>query len=299
MGFKWLGMSADGEKVVLNKFTGSFNQSDYAPDYATDSWLALNADLIRNGIIIDVETSGLKFNEDKIIEIALRSFRFNRSNGDIVRIDECYSALQDPGFALSEEIQRLTGLNDDMLRGQSINWDIVDNIFTKAQIIIAHNANFDRPFVDRCSKISPSKIWGCSYKQIDWSKKGYTSSKLEALSIYHGFFTDAHRALNDVNALLHLLSMQNRNTGKIYFYELVNNAKLPMTHVFAANSPFDKKELLKEKGYKWDTFRKIWHKVILKDELTEETAWLAKAIYQGKFTGTAEDIPLNDSFKAS
>lgn len=77
----------------------------HKPGYATPDWIKAYADLVRTGVVIDVETTGLNRNEDKVIEIGLRRFLFNRENGDTEEADHIYQGLQDPGHPLSEEIQ--------------------------------------------------------------------------------------------------------------------------------------------------------------------------------------------------
>jgi DNA polymerase-3 subunit epsilon len=293
-GFRWIGKSTDGEFVTLRKFNGQFTLADYA----TPDWIQTNKDKIRTGVVIDTETTGLNRNSDLIIEIGLRAFQFNRGTGEILAIGEEYSGLQDPNRPLSDDVKRLTGLTDEALRGQSIDWTAVDRILDSADIIIAHNASFDRPFVDRSSKVSAGKPWACSFKQIDWTRKGFGVSKLEILSIYHGFFTDAHRALHDAEALLHLMSMTDWNTQRPYFNELLANARRPITKVVAANSPFESKDALKERGYNWEANRRAWQKMVFKEDLDAELAWLESAVYKGSFRPVTEDIATNDNFKA-
>jgi len=294
MAFKWIGKSEDGNTITLKKL----DRVIHAPDYVSPEWLQLNKDLVRIGIAIDVETTGLNRNDDQVIEIGLRKFLFNRENGDILSADEFYQGLQDPGHPLSAEIQQLTGLTDAMLEGQRIDWDSVNAHLDSAQLIIAHNAGFDRPFIDRNAQSSAAKIWGCSLKQIDWFAKGYTSQKLEILSIYHGFFTDAHRALSDVNALTYLLSHRDEATGKTYFAELLDNARRPFTRVFATAAPFESKDILKRRGYSWDTAQRVWSKSIFTSDLSGETQWLENNVYGGKFRGNAVEIPITDNFKS-
>ena len=45
-----------------------------------------------------------------------------------------------------------------MVEGEFINWDEVDALFEGVDIIIAHNASFDRAFIDRFSSNSPSRF---------------------------------------------------------------------------------------------------------------------------------------------
>lgn len=284
--FEWIGKSKDGETIVLKRFSGDFRVADYA----TPSWIEMNAELVRTGAVLDTETTGMNRRSDKVIEIGLRTFQFNKQTGELLSLRDSYSGLEDPGTPLSPEIQLITGLTDDDVRGKQIDWKEVDRLISASDIIIAHNASFDRPFVEKKSTASQKKIWGCSVKQIDWLKRGFPSAKLELLSVWHGFFTDAHRALNDADALLNVLSY-----GALI--ELLNNAKKPQVKMVATNSPFESKDALKERGYSWDSDARVWKKTILKEGFEEELGWMEKAVYGGTFRGQAIDIPLFDNFK--
>lgn len=294
MAFRWIGKSQDGKTVTLHRLEAGHI---VAPSYATAEWIQAHSDLVRLGTMLDVETTGLNQSEDSIIEIGLRQFLFNRSTGEVLALAKSYSSFQDPGHPLSAEISALTGITDEMLSGQSINWEQVNSLLSESALIIAHNARFDRPFIDRKSKISSEKIWACSMKQIDWSSKGFFSPKLELLNIYHGFFTESHRALNDADALLYLLSLPTEANKSPYLLELITNAKRPMSQVIASGASFDSKEHLKGRSYNWDNINRFWSKVIFKDEVEKEISWLEDIVYSGPFAGMTRDIALSDNFK--
>ena len=283
MSFAWVGMSDDGNTVTLKKMNEDlFKFSNY-----TDNFSSVNANDVRVGVAIDIETTGLDDLKDSIIEIGLRSFNFNKSTGEILSLNETYTSFHDPGKPLTSEIIALTGITDDMVKDKNIDWDEVHNILSNSHIIIAHNAAFDRPFIENAtteaiSSLSSSKIWGCSWKQVDWAKYGYKHQKLEILSIYHGFFTTSHRALNDVNALLYLLTFPNQNNNNPYFMDIIKNARTKTYVVEARCSPFEKKDLLKLRGYQWNPACGFWSLSISECLLEKELIWLRDAVYGGK-----------------
>jgi len=289
MMFKWVGKSEDGKTITLRKLEidSAFEPKPYP-----------SPDLVRVGTILDVETTGLSKEVDQIIEIGIRQFHFNRETGEVLSLGESYSAFQDPGCALSEEITILTGITDEMLAGQSISWEKVNQLLTESQIVIAHNASFDRPFIDAKSNISSEKVWGCSLNQIDWAKKGLPSQKLDVLSLYHGFFNDSHRALHDAESLLFLLSMKDQNTHSPYLLELITEARKPAVIVYAVSAPFESKDLLRERRYRWNQTERVWSKRISKELLDAEVEWLSGSVYFGAFRGKTLEIPAKDQFKA-
>ena len=61
-----------------------------------------------------------------------------------------------------------------------------------------------RKFIDKY--ITTKNIGACSQNDIIWKERGFFKQGLEMLCIWHGFYYAAHRAMNDVNAMIHLLS---------------------------------------------------------------------------------------------
>ncbi len=291
---RWIGKSPDGSTVTLRRLP----ETPALVSSFDEAWMQENAAELRVGLALDVETTGLEAGRDQIIEIGLRAFRFHRLTGELVAFDEAYNGLQDPGVPLSEEIVRLTGITDADLAGQSIDWAQVTRMIETASLVIAHNAAFDRGFVDRVVPVSRSRVWACSLKLIDWREKGLPSQKLEFLSIYHGFFTDAHRALNDANALVYLLSLPAEDSDTPYLLELIENARRTQFHVAATGSPFESKDALRLRGYSWDAAAKVWHKFIFEEDHADELEWLQAEVYKGASRAQFRKIALVDNFKS-
>jgi len=251
-----------------------------------------------NIAFLDTETTGIDRANDKIIEIAVKLVKFEAPTGKILSIDQTYESFNDPEEDISIEITQLTGITNEMVEGHSIDWDSVDAIFQDSDLIVAHNAGFDRAFVDRRSSVSQSKIWACSISDIDWLGRGFTSPKQELLCYWHGFYFDAHRAMNDVDALIHLLTHGSYEDDRPLL-ELIDNAKKPVYVIFADNFKYDpvKKDIVKANKYRWNPDDKIWYKKVNFDELDSEKDWLTATIYDQAFEGRVEEINLNDKYK--
>lgn len=81
----------------------------------------------------------------------------------------------------------------------------------RADFVVAHNACFDREFVERLMPSFRSRAWLWSLYGIDWHAKGFTDRSLEELAKAHKIkMSHAHRALSDVETLLALLSSKSR-----------------------------------------------------------------------------------------
>ena len=247
---------------------------------------------------LDTETTGVNRASDKIIELALKVVKFEKASGKIVSIDKEYESFNDPGEEISQEITMLTGINDEMVEGQAIDWEKVDAILKDAEIVVAHNAGFDRAFVDRYSSVSPDKIWACSMQDIDWLGRGFSSFKQELLCYWHGFYFDAHRAMNDVDALINLLTHPSYEVDRPLL-ELIKNSQKPTYVIFATNFNYDpvKKDIVKANKYRWNAEDRVWYKTVSFDDLDKEKDWLTVAIYDFIFEGRVEEINLNDKYK--
>lgn len=247
---------------------------------------------------LDVETTGLNYKDDEIIELALKVILFEKNTGSIVKIINTYEAFNEPSKPIDNNITKLTGITKNMVNGKKINWNNVEKILEGVDLIISHNALFDRPFIDANLEISKNKIWACSIKDIDWLQKGFVNSKQEMLCFWHGFYFEAHRAMNDVNALIHLLTHPSYNKNKPII-ELYINSKIDEYNVWVTNFPFnaDKKDKIKSSGYYWNNKKKLWFKRVSIDNLEKEKKYLIKTIYHNTFDGKIEIIDPKDRYK--
>lgn len=88
--------------------------------------------------------------------------------GDVTGI---YGGLQQPSVSIPSDITRLTGITDDMVAGQSIDIAALQAPIDPADLLIAHNAGFDRPFCEAFSHPFSGKAWACSNAEVDWSSR--------------------------------------------------------------------------------------------------------------------------------
>jgi DNA polymerase-3 subunit epsilon len=234
-------------------------------------------------LVLDTETTGLNASRDKVIELALLAFDLDLATGQPAGQLQVYDGLEDPGAPLSTEVQQLTGISDDMLRGQRLDEARVAELLAGAKLVIAHNAAFDRPFVEARLPAFAELNWACSFADIDWKRQGRDSAKLSALALQLGWFYDAHRAEMDCHALLAVLRPPLPLDERNGLMHLVEAAERPSYRLQATGAPFEAKDLLKARNYRWDGNLRVWF-TQLKDELAllAETQWLKAQVYEGR-----------------
>jgi len=123
--------------------------------------------------------------------------------------------------------------------------------------------------------------WGCSIRDVAWRDAGYSSSALEFLAYRAGFFYEGHRAEIDCRALLALLARPLGEAQPPALKFLLEHARQPTLKIYALNSPFETKDLLKERGYRWEPQRKVWVIELPAAEQDAELAWLKANVYDG------------------
>lgn len=234
-------------------------------------------------LILDTETTGLDSSRDRIIELALILVDVDKATGLPLQVQEVFDELEDPGRPIPAEATRVTGITDAMVAGKRLDDARIAELMKGVDLVIAHNARFDRGFVEARLPAFAQLPWACSVAEIDWQAQGRGSAKLEFLAHELGFFYDAHRAEMDCHALLAVLAAPLPNTGETGLARLLAAAQSTSYRVQATGSPFASKDALRARGYRWDAERKVWHTLVGNQAaLDAECEWLKKDVYGGR-----------------
>jgi len=228
--------------------------------------------------VVDVETTGINPDHDKIIEFGICLFEYDRETGRIYKVLGSWEWFEDPGFPIPPEITNITGITDEMVAGQSIDDQTVNDLLKQVVLVIAHNAFFDRRFLEKRLPEFAEKHWACSRFDIDWKAEGIRSSALEFIAYGLGFFHDGHRAASDCRATLHALAQPLPGTGRLALRALLENARLPTWRLWARDAAIEKKDILKARGYAWSPGEfgrpRCWYRDLSDTDKAPEVAWL-------------------------
>src|SRR5207302_10930977 len=71
--------------------------------------------------VVDVETTGTNSDRDKIIELGICLFEYDRQSGRIYKVLGSWEWFEDPGLSIPPEITKITGITDEMTTGHRID----------------------------------------------------------------------------------------------------------------------------------------------------------------------------------
>ena len=243
---------------------------------------------LRRGLYVDCETTGFSPEHDAVIELALLPFTYTLA-GTVVEVldDEAQAHRNDPGRPLPAEITHLTGLTDDDVRGERIDVEAASALIERSGLIVAHNARFDRPFVERVLPAARARPWACTRAEVGWIAEGFASQALHCLLCAYGVFArDRHRALADCEAGVWLLAQRLPVSGDSVLAAMRRRALTPTVRLWAIRAPFASKEALRARGYRWmpemrDGIERSWWTDVEPDGVESELAWLLEAVHGG------------------
>jgi len=253
----------------------------------------------RTGLFVDVETTGLDPARCEIIELAMVPFTYGL-DGQVFAIGEAFHRLREPSQPIPPEVTAITGLTDAMVAGHVIDPGEVAAFAAPAALVVAHNAAFDRRFLERYADVFTTKPWACSMTQVSWAEEGFEGAKLAYLAAGAGFFYDKHRAVHDCLAAVELLSRPLPKSGRLAMQVLLEQARKPSWRIWAENSPFELKDALKARGYRWNGegngAPKAWYIDVADAEREAELAFLRTEIYRGEIDLLVKRIDAHDRF---
>ncbi len=150
-------------------------------------------------VVFDLETTGLvnipaNGRMDAITEIGAVKIE----GGEIC---EKFSTLVDPERPLSEEIVKLTGITDEMVKGAPKIADVIPDFFKfcEGSILVGHNIQFDYRFIQYYATQNEYSFEQKTYDTlaIAQSELFLKNYKLDTIAEHYGIVFNHHRACDD------------------------------------------------------------------------------------------------------
>lgn len=204
---------------------------------------------------LDVETTGLSPDNDKIIELGAVVWD-TKQNKPVAMINHLISIGEQP---LRDKTTELTGITGSDL----VDFGIDENqaleallrLASKCDYLVAHNGNkFDKPFIDNALAkygLTLNKPWIDSLYDVPYAD--ITSRKLTNLAKQHNVSSqNAHRALFDVLMMLEVCANFN-------WQEIIDIQKSPSLTLIADVNK-ENRQLAKDAGFYFDRQELKWKK---------------------------------------
>ncbi|MCB0357935.1 MAG: 3'-5' exonuclease [Bdellovibrionales bacterium] len=154
-------------------------------------------------VVLDFETTGLSAENDRVIEVGAVAL-------DGKNCVDTFSQLIHPGDYLPYQITQITGITDEMLYDKPPAAEVMPQLaeFIADRTIIAHNAPFDKKFLDAEMNRVGLQVLNpvlCTLKLARRVMPGHSSYSLGNLAQHLGIQMErAHRALDDAKATAYL-----------------------------------------------------------------------------------------------
>tara|TARA_Y100001968_G_scaffold4286_1_gene3813 strand:- start:4804 stop:5676 length:873 start_codon:yes stop_codon:yes gene_type:complete len=215
-----------------------------------DEKLLNNLDFPINILILDTETTGLDIDNDHCLEVG--SILFNvKSRSVLAQQSFLLPVDKNNAEKINNIPAEITKLPQPFL--EAIKY--FESLVNVSDVIIAHNAEFDKKWFgfDKLPQIN--KQWICSMDDISWpiDKQLKSRPSVRDLALAYGVpVWNAHRALTDC---IYLAEVFKRCSE----LELLLMRALEPKALFRAEISYEKRHLAKDAGFRWnDLIKGAW-----------------------------------------
>lgn len=154
--------------------------------------------MVNSYIALDLEMTGLNPKLDKMIEIGAVKVIDGK-------IEDTFETFVDPGRRLSDDVTRLTGITNGMLKDAKAPQEVCPPLykFLNGFVLLGHGLQFDYSFLKKYAVNADIPYEADGIDTLKLARKlltGAKSNRLSDLCAYFGIEHRAHRALSDAFA---------------------------------------------------------------------------------------------------
>ena len=221
-------------------------------------------------------------NRIRSFELAALPFSYDAQAGAICRAlpAETGQWLHDPGKPIPAEITRITGIDDAMVAGKKIDAAALSALVEKSDLIVAHNARFDRPFCEACARLSATAV-GLLDRGCAVARRGARIEQTAMLGFEYGFFYDsiARWPIAKRACICWRRFACRASATKPRLRRVGQRARRADIFHGPTARLSETKDLLRERRYRWNPARRVWGRDVEAKDAPAEREWLEKNIY--------------------
>ncbi len=194
-------------------------------------------------LIIDTETTGLDPEKHFCLEVGAILFHVS-SRSTLAQQSFLIPVHSNDAEAINRIPAKVTRLNQPWEEGMSY----LDSLMESADLLVAHNAAFDRQWFGKPPLPTTSKKWLCTMEDISWPETRQLRSRpsVRDLALAYGVpVWNAHRALTDCIYLAEVFS-RCEDLEKLIQYGLEPR------RLMRARVSYDQRHMAREAGFRWN-----------------------------------------------
>ena len=162
-------------------------------------------------LVLDTETTGLDFNEDKIIELGIVELRDN------ILTQNYFHEYINPMRDISLSAQKIHGISNEYLKDRPTFNNIAQKLidFIKDDTLIIHNANFDTNFINK-------ELQNCGFNSLN-------NSIIDTINIAKQEFPGQTVNLDSLCRKLNIINTRTSYHGALLDATLLSKVYLKLT----------------------------------------------------------------------
>ena len=212
-------------------------------------------------LIVDTETTGLDFDLDNCIEVG--AILFNVPNRSILAQQSfLMPSLNNKAEKINKIPSKITKLNQPLQ--EAINY--LQALINSSDVLVAHNASFDRRWFGKNPLPAVSKPWLCSMEEIKWPSDRNLRPRPSVRDLalaYEVPVWSAHRALSDC---IYIAEVFRRC---VHLEDLLTKGLEPR-RLMKAQVSYSQRHLAREAGFRWnDPIEGAWSRRLSAREIAE------------------------------
>jgi len=235
--------------------------------------------------VVDVETTGLNPEENELIGLSVVCVEVDRVTGEFLEVLGSYSGQHEPTQPMSPAIEQITGIRAKDLVGMRLDLARINALLEGCELILAHNAAFDRAFLAPHVPLFEQFTWACSLRDIDWfGTEQQPKASIDYLLSLYDLKESSGTPADDCRALIQILGRPLPVSCHTGFAALLASANMPQYRYVVPDPGADSRSALMELGFSFDPEANAWSAIAGGAYAQRlEAALVDMAVFDGRF----------------